>query len=681
MKNNYAQRRFLRTFEKIWSRVDGVLNRLVSPEFNPFYHLGTLSTFLVIVLIVTGTYLTFFYRLGTANAYSTVQALSANWLGSWMRSVHRYTTTALVVTIILHFLKMLFSDRYWGTRWVAWTSGWVLLGIVWIIAVTGYWLVWDSRAQWITETFLLYMGDATVVPFLDKARANYTFYGFWFMLLVHITLAVVIFLGIAVHYLRLARARWWTPRWLMLEATLALGLLGLLKPVASGAPADLNHMISATTLDGLNLGIFALADKWGDQLAFGLAFLLFGALFSLPWLARNRQHQTAQVIVPNCTGCVLCANECPYEAITMVNREDDSGYRKLAVINSARCTACGICLGACPSDAIQFGEITSEKVFAHTKSLAERELQAGRLLAVVFATQRHLALQGLPTSLAQAAQKASVSLASWGTDSKVISVLLPSASTVNAEWLKALEQLGVQNIILLSSPFDDGIYREDSFWILERLRLRRNLVTSALHWLEVTPSDPKPLTHLLNELQNAKQPSTPPILPQIRKRNLFRPSLKAGAIGVLALFLLFLPGLFSDIPAGRANAALSAMRVVLDAKAKVATLDIPAGFTPPPGANIEAVYVGTYFPIEVQIKVDGNVLWQQTYQMYRTGVGHLSWLKYFTVTPETHQVEILLKDSDQPARVVFSGTVEFPAGQVLLFEYDRLTDSVQLRQD
>jgi len=52
----------------------------------------------------------------------------------------------------------------------------------------------------------------------------------------------------------------------------------------------------------------------------------------------------AIVDVEKCNGCESCVDECPSEAITMVDEK--------AKINVETCVDCGACVDACPSEAI-----------------------------------------------------------------------------------------------------------------------------------------------------------------------------------------------------------------------------------------------------------------------------------------------------------------------------------------
>jgi len=52
----------------------------------------------------------------------------------------------------------------------------------------------------------------------------------------------------------------------------------------------------------------------------------------------------AKVDKEKCTGCETCVEECPSEAIKMVDG--------IAKVDSELCTDCGTCVDACPVEAI-----------------------------------------------------------------------------------------------------------------------------------------------------------------------------------------------------------------------------------------------------------------------------------------------------------------------------------------
>ena len=53
---------------------------------------------------------------------------------------------------------------------------------------------------------------------------------------------------------------------------------------------------------------------------------------------------SAQVNKEKCTGCGLCVDACPMDAIKLENDE--------AKVDEDICTECGVCVEECPNDAI-----------------------------------------------------------------------------------------------------------------------------------------------------------------------------------------------------------------------------------------------------------------------------------------------------------------------------------------
>jgi Fe-S-cluster-containing hydrogenase component 2 len=52
----------------------------------------------------------------------------------------------------------------------------------------------------------------------------------------------------------------------------------------------------------------------------------------------------AEVDKEKCTGCESCVDECPSDAISMVDGK--------AEVNADSCVDCGVCIDACPVEAI-----------------------------------------------------------------------------------------------------------------------------------------------------------------------------------------------------------------------------------------------------------------------------------------------------------------------------------------
>ncbi len=120
-------------------------------EWNPLYHLGTLSFFLFWVILVSGIYLFIPFHGSLDGAHASVEYITHDqWYAAGiMRSLHRYASDAVVITVLLHMFKEFASGRYRGFRWFSWVTGIPNLWMIVTIGITGYWLVWDELAQYI----------------------------------------------------------------------------------------------------------------------------------------------------------------------------------------------------------------------------------------------------------------------------------------------------------------------------------------------------------------------------------------------------------------------------------------------------------------------------------------------------------------------------------------------------
>ena len=70
-------------------------------EWNPLYHLGTLSFFLFWIILVSGIYLFVPFQGSLAGAHASVEYMTDDqcYDAGIMRSLHRYASDAVVITI------------------------------------------------------------------------------------------------------------------------------------------------------------------------------------------------------------------------------------------------------------------------------------------------------------------------------------------------------------------------------------------------------------------------------------------------------------------------------------------------------------------------------------------------------------------------------------------------------
>ena len=135
---------------RLLNAVDAAFNRLYGWRGNPIYQSGTIAVVLLLVLIVTGLWLIFFYRVGSP--YDSVARINADiWIGRWVRALHRYASDAAVVAIVLHAFRMFAQGRSWGPRALAWSSGVILFLLVFVVGLTGYVMVWDTFGMRIAQ--------------------------------------------------------------------------------------------------------------------------------------------------------------------------------------------------------------------------------------------------------------------------------------------------------------------------------------------------------------------------------------------------------------------------------------------------------------------------------------------------------------------------------------------------
>ncbi|HVL97584.1 MAG TPA: cytochrome b N-terminal domain-containing protein [Solirubrobacteraceae bacterium] len=129
-----------------------MLFRKVPKGTNWFYTLGSASMFAFLSQAMTGVFLAMYYRPDAAGgAYESVGHLTNEvFLGEFVRGMHRWGSSVMVILVFLHMGRTFFFGAYKYPRELNWIIGVVLLILTMTMSFTGYLLPFDQRSYWAT---------------------------------------------------------------------------------------------------------------------------------------------------------------------------------------------------------------------------------------------------------------------------------------------------------------------------------------------------------------------------------------------------------------------------------------------------------------------------------------------------------------------------------------------------
>ena len=188
-----------------------------------FHALGSAAAFLLVLEMVTGIFLSFYYSPGATTAWASVAFIQDELtLGWFVRGLHSFGSSALVVVTSLHLLQVLVMGAYRAPRELNWIVGLVMLLLVVVSAMTGYGLPWDQKGYWakLVETSIL--GTTPVIGGLAEKVAQgggaYGNYTVTHIYTVHALLLPGALLALLALHLRMVLRHRLTPIWSLSDA-------------------------------------------------------------------------------------------------------------------------------------------------------------------------------------------------------------------------------------------------------------------------------------------------------------------------------------------------------------------------------------------------------------------------------------------------------------------------------
>lgn len=667
----------LRRLEWIFQRFDTLIGKLLPVAWNPFLHAGAVAITSLGVATVTGIVLLLWYQPSVHGAYDSVAAMAdAPFSAGLVRSLHRYSSDLAMFFALCHAVRVFVERRFAGARWLAWVTGITALAVLWFIGWTGYWLVWDMRAQHVAvgSARLLDVLPIFVDPmgrsFLTDEGVNSLL--FFVVFFVHMLVPLALVFALWLHITRLARPRFLTNRPLTYWTLACLLGLSLSSPAATATRARMTEVSQGFSMDWWYLAPLALTDRL-DAGALWALLVVGGALvLTVPWSMRRRRLPKAVVTVARCNACRQCFEDCPYTAITMVPRSDGRNYPEQAEIDPARCVSCGICVASCSSIGTDLEGFTLTPQRRRLEAWVREAAAAGSPVHVLFTC----AESGAGALAFDPETGACAALPGWR------GLAVPCAGWVHSLTIDRLLARGALGVAVAGCAPGACHFREGDTWLLQRLAGERAVEVSR----ESAQSGRvliEPLAGLRGRalIQALTRFAAGQSAPRAGSRSHFAAA--AAAAVALGVFVSGFVGVGADL--GYATPSIDGAELVVSFKHPGAvsehcrTLSAEDLADLPVHMRRAEVCDRRRAPVQLRIEVDGRPVLAGAYSPSGIwGDGNSVAVERLAVEPGEHRVAVAIGDTHDPDEWVFQAeeTVSFAANARRVVTFDRLTGFV-----
>jgi len=298
------------------------------------------------------------------------------------------------------------------------------------------------------------------------------------------------------------------------------------------------------------------------------------------------------IIDENCTGCTLCAKDCPYGALEMVEREAGARHKLIAIADPSLCVSCGICVGSCQDDAIALGDNSPDILWSVVADRIEAVKAHSTTSRIAFICERH------------AAHEAESYLTAGEHKNETEVIVVPCAGAIPP----ALLTKGVDENVemrVVGCPPDDCTNREGNKWMAERIlrhrlpRLNRDYVDAPITAVWAAPNE---FVHALNAPIRTKQEEGETVPDHLASRRLTWPVTwrNYGAALALLAIVMLAQILLTRLPYDRYPEQPTAVQLV------ISDPTAPYGHY----LNEEAIASGETM---IALAVDGETVFEQVY--------------------------------------------------------------------
>lgn len=654
------------------TRVDALFERAGPRELNPFAQLGSAANAMLVLATLSGVLMLVWYSASVQSAWHSLADLGPRSFGGLVRSVHRYSSDLLMLLVLAHALRTFLARKFADARWLAWVSGLALLGLVWFIGWSGYWLVWDVRAQLLaldtirTIDVLPIFGEPLLRLFTaDRTVPSLLFFVVFFL---HMVLPLGIAGGLALHLARLSRSsllpNWRLTAWLAGAVVVA----ALVYPAANAPVAQMAVKPATFSMDWWFLWPLAVSARLSGGGIWLATFLATAGLMTMPWwLARRRPRPVFQatVNISRCFSCTLCSHDCPFGAITMVPRSDGKPFPSQAQIDPDRCIGCGVCAGACDTQGIGLAWFDAQSVTRELEAFVLAEVARGTTPALAFVCAQSDGGWELFNPVAWARRLPGYTVRP-----------IPCVGWIEPKLVERLISKGAAAVLIVGCGSSEAFCKEGNTWLPARLSGAREPA------FRPNRADPRKVAHVNFD------PLRPHLLTAAAARlRLTEPVALGGParsrpltwlVGLL-LTAATLAGLLLVSDAPFRNPAPAEAEFIFTFRANGDWLSGAAVALPDPAQDKRPVHMRTALPaqrtrapVTVRLVVDGrettHIFLPKGFKSDGSSVGELR----VPLTPGPHQVKVSVATSADSATAprAWSATVQAQSRRLTVLSYE-----------
>jgi len=190
---------------------DALTGYYAPKNFNIWYFFGSLALVVLVLQLVTGIFLTMFYRPGEATSFDSIEFIMREVQWGWLiRYLHSSGASIFFIVVYLHMFRAMLYGSYKAPRELLWLIGMMVYLALMAEAFLGYVLPWGNMSFWGAQVIVNLFGTIPVIgPGLvewirgDYGIADATLIRFFALHVAAVPLAILLF--VMLHLVALRR--------------------------------------------------------------------------------------------------------------------------------------------------------------------------------------------------------------------------------------------------------------------------------------------------------------------------------------------------------------------------------------------------------------------------------------------------------------------------------------------